>query len=40
MEFSPDVSHPRLFLVVLGGRIAQANIELHDVRFVAAASIE
>jgi hypothetical protein len=40
MGFSPDVSPPRLFLVVLGGRLARANIELHDVRFVAAASIE
>lgn len=30
----------RLFLVVLGGRIAGCSIELHDVRFVAADSIE
>lgn len=31
---------PTLFLVVLGGRIAGALIELHDVRFVAGASID
>ena len=31
---------PTLFLVVLGGRIAGAHIELHDVRFVAGASID
>jgi hypothetical protein len=31
---------PSLFLVVLGGRIAGAHIELHDVRFVAGASID
>ena len=31
---------PTLFLVVLGGRIAGAQIELHDVRFVAGASID
>jgi hypothetical protein len=30
----------QLFLVVLGGRAAGAHIELHDVRFVAGASIE
>jgi len=33
-------SAPTLFLVVLGGRIAGAHIELHDVRFVAGASID
>jgi hypothetical protein len=31
---------PTLFLVVLGGRIGGALIELHDVRFVAGASID
>jgi hypothetical protein len=31
---------PRLFLVVLGGRAPGCQIELHDVRFVAAATIE
>jgi hypothetical protein len=31
---------PQLFLVVLGGRTATSNIELHDVRFVAGASID
>ncbi|MFM9102444.1 MAG: DUF1543 domain-containing protein [Cyanobium sp.] len=31
---------PTLFLVVLGGRTAGAHIELHDVRFVAGASID
>ena len=31
---------PTLFLVVLGGRIAGAHIELHDVRFVAGTSID
>ena len=31
---------PTLFLAVLGGRIAGAHIELHDVRFVAGASID
>jgi hypothetical protein len=31
---------PILFLVVLGGRIAGAHIELHDVRFVAGPSID
>lgn len=31
---------PTLFLVVLGGRSAGAHIELHDVRFVAGASID
>lgn len=31
---------PTLFLVVLGGRIAGAQIELHDVRFVAGTSID
>jgi hypothetical protein len=31
---------PSLYLVVLGGRIAGVHIELHDVRFVAGASIE
>jgi hypothetical protein len=33
-------SAPDLFLVVLGGRVAGCNIELHDVRFVAGATIE
>jgi hypothetical protein len=31
---------PQLFLVVLGGRAAGCHIELHDVRFVAGATIE
>ena len=35
-----DLSAPTLFLVVLGGRLAGAQIELHDVRFVAGASID
>ena len=29
-----------LFLVVLGGRVAKANIELHDVRWVVGSRIE
>jgi len=38
---SPDLSPgPSLFLVVLGGRVAQAHIELHDVRFVVGNTIE
>jgi hypothetical protein len=37
---SGDRPAPTLFLAVLGGRIAGAHIELHDVRFVAGASIE
>ena len=36
----PPSDHPELFLVVLGGRTAGAHIELHDVRFVAGASID
>ncbi len=36
-DLSPD---PSLFLVVLGGRLAQAHIELHDVRFVVGCTIE
>ena len=31
---------PELFLAVLGGRAPSCHIELHDVRFVAAATIE
>jgi len=31
---------PKLFLVYLGGRAPNANIELHDVQFVAGDSIE
>jgi len=31
---------PTLFMVVLGGRLARAHIELHDVRFVAGATID
>jgi hypothetical protein len=31
---------PRLFLVVLGGRIDGCHVELHDVRFVVGADIE
>ncbi len=31
---------PRLFLVVLGGRVDGGHIEQHDVRFVAGASID
>ena len=35
---TPD--QPKLFLVVLGGRIDGCHIELHDVRFVVGADIE
>ena len=38
MELLAD--HAQLFLVVLGGRTATSHIELHDVRFVAGASID
>lgn len=38
MELLAD--HALLFLVVLGGRTATSHIELHDVRFVAGASID
>jgi hypothetical protein len=31
---------PSLFLVVLGGRVANAHLELHDVRFVAGQTID
>ena len=31
---------PRLFLVVLGGRVDGCHVELHDVRFVVGADIE
>ena len=31
---------PTLFMVVLGGRLARAHIELHDVRFVVGATID
>ncbi len=34
------MTEPLLFLVVLGGRTATSLIELHDVRFVAGASID
>ena len=34
------MSTPQLFLVVLGGRTATSHIELHDVRFVAGASVD
>ncbi|MCP9927273.1 DUF1543 domain-containing protein [Cyanobium sp. CH-040] len=37
---SPQQPSPLLFLVVLGGRAPGCHIELHDVRFVAAATIE
>ena len=37
---SGAMSTPLLFLVVLGGRTATSQIELHDVRFVAGASID
>ncbi|MFM7675553.1 MAG: DUF1543 domain-containing protein [Synechococcus sp.] len=33
-------AHPQLFLAVLGGRAPGCRIELHDVRFVAGATIE
>ena len=33
-------AEPRLFLAVLGGRAPGCRIELHDVRFVAGATIE
>lgn len=40
-EETPEpVPSPTLFLVVLGGRVGRAHIELHDVRFVAGASID
>ena len=35
---TPD--QPKLFLVVLGGRIDGCHVELHDVRFVVGADIE
>lgn len=35
-----SIVSPRLFLVVLGGRVAGAHIELHDVRFVAGATLD
>ena len=35
---TPD--RPKLFLVVLGGRIEGCHVELHDVRFVVGSSIE
>ncbi len=38
MESVPG--HSQLFLVVLGGRTASSQIELHDVRFVAGATID
>jgi len=41
MEESPTAADaPSLFLVVLGGRLPGVHIELHDVRFVAGATIE
>jgi len=41
MEEPPaSVPTSSLFLVVLGGRLPQAHIELHDVRFVVGATIE
>ena len=39
-DLGPDPQTPTLFLVVLGGRTATSHIELHDVRFVAGATIE
>src|SRR5262249_36639212 len=40
--FISDQPHamPKLFLVYLGGRAPNANIELHDVQFVAGDSIQ
>ena len=35
-----SVQELRLFVVMLGGRHARANIELHDVVFAIAPSIE
>ncbi len=35
-----DTAQPALFLVYVGGRAGSANIELHDVRFVAGQRIE
>jgi len=35
-----DLTRKYLFLVVLGGRAKKANIELHDVRWVAGSTIE
>ncbi len=37
---SNNNQHEKLFIVVLGGRLKPAHIELHDVRWVAAKSIE
>ncbi|MCP9784110.1 hypothetical protein KBY83_12430 [Cyanobium sp. WKJ7-Wakatipu] len=37
---SESQDRPELFLAVLGGRAPGCHIELHDVRFVAAATIE
>jgi len=37
---SPNPPSPLLWLVVLGGRAPGCHIELHDVRFVAGATIE
>jgi hypothetical protein len=36
----PPLAEPQLFLAVLGGRAPGCQIELHDVRFVAGATIE
>ncbi|MFQ6538694.1 MULTISPECIES: DUF1543 domain-containing protein [Aphanothece] len=36
----PPGAPAELFLVVLGGRVPGCNLELHDVRFVAGATIE
>ncbi|MDA0717299.1 MAG: DUF1543 domain-containing protein [Cyanobacteria bacterium] len=37
---SENPGRPKLFLAVLGGRVLGCHIELHDVRFVAGATIE
>ena len=35
-----DSAKPQLFLVVLGGRVDGAQVEVHDVRFVAGETLE
>ena len=40
VDHHQPLTAPALFLVVLGGRTATSHIELHDVRFVAGASID
>ena len=35
-----DNNEPNLYLVVIGGRIPKANVEVHDVRWVIGCKIE